>query len=459
MQQPKPNFSIQADELDKATSMLESMALALAIPKKGTAGNVGGSAGAAAQNQSPQPAPLSATNLEKQTQALTKAHNRSNSKSGKAQAPVAPTAAQPPFGVGAQMTPASHPTYLGKPTVTQENLQLPAPRKKAKTTPRQAPATTPQQANAPQPTGKAQTSPKTKRQSAPEAKAPPKPMLKCPEADCETQGTGFPTQEALNAHIQEEHVKPSEDPFKFVQENLAVALGLDSQGQSKAPPQPATAPPMGASLSKQGQTPMSKTDPASTPMSRDASMKRQGSSIGGKTAATPGRGGTAIKGEGTPNTVNGKFPAGPKPEPEMMIQAAPPVAEDLWSNATIDPQSLLSTFAPLDIVPTGLLADLNGYRSQTPNDTPESSKDSGTSEPNSDISEGANIDIDLNWQPLESDLLLDMDNFTMEGYENLDSEYNMQGDMAMKFPSWDEMSVDLQKPFQFDSSMFTLDTL
>jgi len=453
MQKLKKNLSIQASELDNARAMLESMAKDLTgnlpIPKKGNPSN----AGAPAQSQqSPQPVPLSATNLEKQTQALNKAHNRTNSKSGKT--PVAPTAAQPPFPLGAQ----AHPTYLGKPAVTQENLQLPAPRKKVKTTPRQAPAATPQQATPPTP-AKAPASPKAKRQQPPEPKAPPRPVLMCPEADCETHSTGFPNQDALNAHIQEEHVKPNEDPFKFVQENLALALGLDSQGQPKAPPRaPGTdgsqlaAAPMGASLSKQGQTPMSKADPASTPMSREASMRRQGSSMGAKAGATPGMG-APTKSESTPRSTNGKFPP-TKPEPEI-VQA--PMVEDLWANTTIDPQSLVSGFAPLEMVAGGAISDISLYRSLTPNDTPESSKDSGASEPNSDISEGANIDIDLNWQPVESDLLLDMNNFTMEGYESLESDLIMPADSALNFPSWDDISMDFSKPFQFDSSMFSLD--
>jgi hypothetical protein len=47
------------------------------------------------------------------------------------------------------------------------------------------------------------------------------------------------------------------------------------------------------------------------------------------------------------------------------------------------------------------------YRSLTPNDTPESSKDSRASEPNTDISEEVHLDLDLNWQTQDCDLFFD----------------------------------------------------
>lgn len=452
----KSSVSIRADELDIATAMLESMAKDLTanlpIPKKGNSGNTG----AAGQNQQgSQPVPLSATNLEKQTQALNKAHNRTNSKSGKP--PVAPTVSQPPLQQGSHISPTSHPTYLGKAAVTQDNLQLPAPRKKAKTTPRQAPTTTTQQAGV-APQVKAPPSPKARRQPPPEPKAPPRPVLVCPVADCEAHTTGFPSQDALNAHTQEEHVKPNEDPMKFVHENLALALGLDSHGQSKVPPPRApapdgsqlAAPTMTTSLSKQGQTPTSKADLASTPMSREASMKRQGSGTGAKGTVESK---ATIRPESTPRAANGKFPT-TKPEAEM-VQT--PFPEDLWANATIDPQSLISGFGPLEPVAGGVISDVGVYRSLTPNDTP-SSKDSGASEPTSDISESANLDIDLNWQSVESGLLFGMDNFTMGGIEGLENDMLHPVDPSLQFASWADESTDFSKPFSFDTSMFTMDT-
>jgi hypothetical protein len=204
-------------------------------------------------------------------------------------------------------------------------------------------------------------------------------------------------------------------------------------------------------MSKQGQTPASKPDLASTPMSRDASMRRQGSMSGGKVPdnmSTPGRSGL-IKSEDTPKPGDAKLAA--KQDPDLLSIPF----EDPWAGSTIDPQSLLASFAPLEPMAGGLLSDLSMYRSMTPNDTPESSKDSGASEPNSDVSETAHIDIDINWQPFDADLLLDMNNVNMEGFDYPMDADAMGGD-SFQFPSWDES--EFSKSFQLDGSLFSMDT-
>jgi hypothetical protein len=443
----KDSFSVRGSDLDTARAMLESMAKDLAanlpIPKKGNAAPGQAVPPTPTGHDASQTTPLNAANLEKQTQALNKTHNRTNSKSS--QPPPAPIATQPPFQFGAQKSPIGQPTYLGKPAVTQENLQLPAARKKAKTG-ADGSATSPQ-IKAP--------SPETKRQPEIKAPAPPRPVFVCPELDCEMHTAGFPNQDALNVHIQEEHIKPFEDPYKFVQENLALALGLDLEGQpmSNAASQDASQPvAMASSLSRQGQTPTSKPDLVSTPMSRDASMMRQTSATGDN-KATPGKS-SAGKPDSTPSIAPGKL-VSVKSDLEA---SSTPFMEDLWAGSTIDPQSLLATFAPLESVAGGLISDVNLYRSLTPNDTPESSKDSGTSEPNSDISDGANIEIDLNWQPIDADLLVDMNNINMdmEGFEGFDKD--LMSDPSQQFPSWEDLSADFSKPFQLDSSFYSMDT-
>lgn len=66
MSQIKDNFSVTASELDSARAILESMAMDLAtnlpIPKKSQPASTGP---ATQGQQGAQPAPLSATNLEK----------------------------------------------------------------------------------------------------------------------------------------------------------------------------------------------------------------------------------------------------------------------------------------------------------------------------------------------------------------------------------------------------------
>jgi hypothetical protein len=72
------------------------------------------------------------------------------------------------------------------------------------------------------------------------------------------------------------------------------------------------------------------------------------------------------------------------------------VAEGLWANTAIDPHDLLQSFAIFD-TDAGAISDrnvFNVYRSMTPTDTPELST-SGSSEPNSYVSEGVEFSINV----------------------------------------------------------------
>ena len=392
--------------------------------------------------QASQQAPLNPANLEKHTQALNKMHQRSNSKSG--QAPSAPTTTQPTFQFGTQMSPTGQPTYFNKPAVTQDTL-IPPPqaRKKAKTGPQQASSPAIAQSG-PSPQVKA-ASPELKRLPQTEQpKAPARPVLVCPDAKCDMHTTGFATKEALDAHYHEQHVKPFEDPMKFMEETLTKALGLDAEGRriSKGGPAEASqpsAPAMKPSGSRHGQS-LVKAEAVSTPMSRDVSRK------GAESKGTPGNGKSAqVKLENTP-----------KPTMRQELdQPQAPTTDDPWANSTVDPQALLATFAPLMPMINGQFSTFSPHRSQTPNDTPESSKDSGASEPNSDISERALIDIDLKWTPLDldADLLVGLDGCSM------DTGGGLLGDGGSEFPSWDELEsefskYDHDKPFELDSSLY-----
>ncbi|KAI3527831.1 hypothetical protein CSPX01_16667 [Colletotrichum filicis] len=443
MMNPKPVFSVRPAEIDEVRRLLESMARdcaslgkkAGAVPPQQGQPAAPNQAGATPA-QSGQVTPLSAANLEKQTKALNNMHQRSNSKSGAP--PAAPTTSQPPFPFNAT-SPHGDPTYMDRPKVNRDNLKLPNPRKKAKTGAQPTPPQQPSQTT-PSPQISKSGSPELKRQAMPEPKAPPKPMFLCPEADCEMATTGFPSEQARQTHIQEEHVKPLEDPMKFMQENLALSLGLDANGQV-----PVTAQPMGQNASKQGQTPAS--NPGATPMSRDASMQRTGSKVGGKAQDN--------------KLAVGKTDNTPKMEhkqPEMA--AAPAPTMDAWAT-TVNPQSLFNNLGKFELGANGVISDMAVYRSQTPNDTPESSKDSGSSEPNSDISEGVHLDIDLNWQPVDMDVLLDMNNINMDGLDGGAEFEGLMLEEAMapmeQFPNWDEVTNDFNKPFQFDNSLYSLD--
>ena len=132
---------------------------------------------------------------------------------------------------------------------------------------------------------------------------------------------------------------------------------------------------------------------------------------------------------------------------------------DRW---TIDPQSLFSNMGSFNPACGGVVYDASVLQAMTPNDTPESSKDSGASEPNSDISEGVNLDIDMEWQALGGDdMLLDMSQITMEtldgmGLGDLDIDASMRSDMTADIPNWDEVHTDFSKPFELDTSLYSM---
>ncbi|KAI1134915.1 hypothetical protein F5Y05DRAFT_196435 [Hypoxylon sp. FL0543] len=399
-----------------------------------------------------QPAPLSAANLEKQTQALSKVqHQRSGSKSGKP--PAAPTTSQPPFPFGAQ-SPNGQPTYMGKAAITATDLQLPA-RKKARTG-----------INSGGPS--ANSSPQVQKAASPEMKRPAstetKPALKlqyqCPEPSCEAHGIGFATQEAQQHHIEEEHVKPRQDPLKFATESLATALGLDPNGNPKPPPNASTtvpgtsqvsAPSMSHDVSKQGHTPTSRAD--ATPMSRDPSMKRQGSAAGSKPAdlakTIAGRIGTPKPDSGA---KGGDGAAGPG-------KSAAPVNDGVWPMTTIDPADLFNNIGGLESGGNGAISDMRVYRAITPNDTPESSKDSASSEPNSDVSEGVSLNLTLNmgfdiWNPFGGGPHIDLD----APDADLTDVDLTGGENAFPAFSWDDLEQDFDKEFQLDTSLYSMDT-
>lgn len=394
------------------------------------------------------PTPLNAANLQQQQQQLNKLHQRSNSRSS--HTPAAPTTTQAPFHFGAS-SPHGTPAYIGKSAVTQDNLQLPPARKKQKhaAAPGQG---TPGSTSSPQ-VAKA-TSPDVKRQPV-DSKSHLKPSLCCSEPECDRHTVGFDTEEELKRHTQEEHIRPLENPQKYAEENLAAILGLDSSGQAKkAATSIQDSTKMVISGSKQGQTPNVKTETtpsAGTPMNRQASMNRQSSAAG----ARP-----------NPQSKGAKdAPAKPSAGQKDMGKQAPQdiTVMDPWANATIDPHDLLQSFQPFETGANGAISDLNVYRSITPNDTPESSKD-GVSEPNSDISEGVGLDInvdvfDENWIPFgpsETDALFDMSSFNVNSVDDLTMFDDDQ--QVVNFQSWDDMmdTSAFDKPFSLDTSFYSM---
>lgn len=213
---------------------------------------------------------------------------------------------------------------------------------------------------------------------------------------------------------------------------------------------------MVASGSKQGQTPNVKTETtpaAGTPMNRQASMNRQGSAV----SARPN---TQSK-NGAAKDATAKPQVGQKDLGNQAPQETSTLVP--WANATIDPHDLLHSFQPFETGAGGAISDLNVYRSITPNDTPESSKD-GVSEPNTDISEGVGLDINLDvfddgWMPFgpsETDGFFDMNSYNVNSVDDLtmfDDDQQM-----VNLQPWDDMMdiSALDKPFSFDNSLYSM---
>ncbi|KAI8634638.1 hypothetical protein F5Y19DRAFT_485646 [Xylariaceae sp. FL1651] len=459
----KDKFSISPDDLDRVRGMLESMAKDVAThwphgmkknmsqqnssesaPPQGSSMRPGPSAG--------QPAPLNAANLEKQTQALNKMHQRSNSKTG--QPPAAPTNAQPPFSFGAQ-SPNGQPTYAGKPAVTQDNLQLPPARKKPRTGAGpglNGPNTSPQ-------VQKLSSPEMNKRPTSTEMKqAPVKPQFQCMEQSCEFYSIDFGTEEARRKHVEEEHTKPAEDPMKFVSDSLAEALGLDVNAKlKKMPVAGGNAPSPGSvpgDVSKQAQTPLGRAE--IMPTSRGSPMGRQSSTTGSR----PNELIKTIAGKvGTPKPDSGMKPVdSTTPTTVAGGGAMPQLVGSEVMGTTIDPQDLFSTVTGLEMGGGGAISDMNVYRAITPNDTPESSKDSAASEPNSDLSEGVALNLTLDmgfdtWHPFAGGQYVDLDSANLD----LGDVDNLTGSAFPDF-TWDEVNPDFSKPFSLDTSLYSLDT-
>jgi hypothetical protein len=428
----KNKFSIRSLEIDQARTMLESMAKDLAAsmyaarnktmakqqptPQAQTAQLVQPQH-QTPQNQQPtqvqggQTAPVEAENLRRNSQAQVTTPKEGNKGS---KAPPAPTTSQPPF----QFKPK------------EINLQLPPSRKKQKTT-----GQTPQGAT-PSPQISKKASPDLRRTS--ESQVPSKPVLLCKEPECEFSTTGYSTEQALQQHIHEEHTKPREDPLKFVQENLALALGLEPDGSARRD-QGAEAAAMSLTNSKQGQTPVTM---AATPASIDGGMKRSASSMG-----KPQDNKAGIKAGTTPRLADAKV--------------TDTTVIDPWANATIDTEMLVNNlgiegrYGFYD----NPYQDYNALSYLTPRDTPESAKDTGSSEPNSDIPEGASLDINLDWYNVDTDLLLNMttnlDGNGGPGNEMTSMDPSLLFEQSsLQEPDWSDVKMDFSKPFHFDTSQY-----
>lgn len=337
----------------------------------------------------PQPAPTQGPNdpnAQKPTPGANKVAQRPASRGF--QPPAAPTSAHASFQFGAA-SPDGRPQYVAPPAVTRENLQMP-PTKKIKTG---------QQTSSPAVPGSQNASPQTKVTSPElkkhEPKAVPKPpTFQCTVADCEAGAPTFPTDVLRKKHMDEFHIKPFQDAEKFLEESLFEAF--DDVIEVKVE----TAP--GNSL--------------------DAPTKPQENIPAAPAVKSDDKAGA------TPKITVGQ----PAIDPQQLQ-----MTENI--GGTIDPQNLLAPLVPdlSSMIPGVIPADLTAYRSTTPpEDTPESSKDSGVSDPNSDIPETGALDIEMSFQPFP-DTMLENFHFGNEAYQ----PETITDDMLVNYddPTFDKM--------------------
>ena len=289
MQRPKAALSMKASDVGQAMAIANSMVQDVAakhpeMMKARQAGqqppNAAGPSQQGQQQQSgPAPAPLNAANLQQQQQALSQAQKEqqksqmqraslNNNKAppapttthatnlasggaqpGKAQSTAqhASPANQPQFAVN---SPQGVPAMYGPKAIDQGQLRLP-PNKRKKTdggmasagnTPIQGskPALGQQNQNGGQPMMKTESQQEAKVQTNGQQAEQAQPQVAkqqgfvCTDRDCEGQLAPFPTEEALEAHNQEQHKKPMADAIPFLMDVMGDFLGLDEQQKAEA---------------------------------------------------------------------------------------------------------------------------------------------------------------------------------------------------------------------------------
>lgn len=397
MQQFKEALSITKNEVEQAYQIANSMMADLAakypkFTKSAVPGGVANGARPAQNIQQTSPAqsiPLNAANLQQQQQAFIRETQKSHGRSGSRSTPAAPTSAHPPpFPEPSPLSPV--PKYLAKPQLTQDNLRLPAskrPRHSATSTP-QLGQLTPGSTASPH-VGKTTSPPGRKAEARDQQKMEAQPLvLYCPEDDCDHHLVdGFEKKEELDKHIEEEHIKPQQNPVAFVLGELGSSLGLDPEGNliknQQNPSMPAP-PLVAANGSQSNKANTSKVEGTPAP----SGLTPMNGQPGGIGKTSPGA--SKLKIEQMASKPEGPKAAG---------TTEPTAVEDLWANVSVNPLDLLHSFKPLEpgAGAAGVFSDPNNYRIIMGEDTPESSKD-GNSEPNSDISEGVDLNINLNWK-------------------------------------------------------------
>jgi hypothetical protein len=278
-----------------------------------------------AQAEQPtQTTPLNANNLkqlqyqqQQQEEALQRARRAS---SQSAPVPPAPFGAPSPQGV---------PAY-GSGGLAPEKLKLPPPKKRKQS--QAGVSSSPVPASAPI---IAEASYKKAVADAKSAAAPLVGTFKCGVVECQYHFQGFPTQAALDKHVEESHRPEVEevidDPFQFYIDSLDIGLGFtaNNQGANQVATTSAGPTRLMASPVKPGlATPASST---ATPVLRAPNQLPAKS-------ASPATSAQQL----TPQQEKAKKPVSKPGALDLPLEPALP-----WANSQLTPQELADTFDPL----------------------------------------------------------------------------------------------------------------
>ena len=313
------------------------------------------------QGQTPE---LNAANLQQHQQTLQAAaqlkiqrieSHRQN------RAPAAPTAAQPPFLLGAQ-SPDGTPHAYGPTVLTQDQLKFPPP-KKRKPNQQGSAASTPAQVQA---TPASSSPPQMVKIPSPEAQRHQavSQTFKCPHGNCDASKNGFSSPAELAKHTADMHElkePPIDDPLAWAMESVRLGLGLDAHGkmkprkeEAKAENKALEAPKMKLSASQQSQTPMKQevvTPAGQTALPMSRAPTQTGPSPASQMLKTP-QPSIHVK---TPASATSAVKLDPSKESKAKSPSAAAVTKssptpppfDPWADSSISPASLSRCFSGL----------------------------------------------------------------------------------------------------------------
>ncbi|KAJ5587056.1 uncharacterized protein N7459_002821 [Penicillium hispanicum] len=328
------HFTISPDYLTSAILFIRKLFQLMIVRMNQQRPNANQASSSAAQTTSANTAALNATNLQQLQQQQEEALQRARRASSQSAVAPAPFGAPSPQGV---------PHAYGPGGLAPDKLKLPPPKKRKQS--QAGPSGSPVQSSAP-PMAAARS-----KQAVVDAKSTAAAfagMFKCNVVECQHHYQGFPTQAALDKHVEESH-RPEEevvdDPLQYYLDSIDIGLGLAADGQQNQQVAATTSTP--AMANNKLNVVASPTKPGiATPVTASTTpMARATSQLGTKTASPA----TSTQ-QLTPHLVSGKV-AKPSPNQDAKKQPGKRTfdemeAKDQWADCPMSLEQLHDTLAP-----------------------------------------------------------------------------------------------------------------